>query len=199
MRPSKIILLVIGVLVGRMGLGTAGGGAALMLLAGTQRDAAGYLTTSPRQYSTTTYALTAHVPVVAPARASWTHAATVRITATDAGQGALFLGVAPRVDIDRWLAAVSHDEVTDVNARGVGTTQLPHAGTQPATAPGAQQCWVATATGPGAAPLTWPVEAGRWDVVVMNADARAGVTANIAAGIRVPALVPIGVGLGIAG
>ena len=134
-----------------------------------------------------------------PARASWTHAATVRITATDAGQGALFLGVAPRVDIDRWLAAVSHDEVTDVNARGVGTTQLPHAGTQPATAPGAQQFWVATATGPGAATLTWPVEAGRWEIVVLNADARAGVTANIDAGIKVPALVPIGVGLGIAG
>src|SRR2546423_6221966 len=89
MRPSKIILLVVGVLVGLMGLGMAGGGAALMVLAGTQRDAAGYLTTSPQQYSTTTYALTAHVPVVAPDGASWAHrVATVRIMATDAGQGA---------------------------------------------------------------------------------------------------------------
>jgi hypothetical protein len=66
MRPGKIVLLVVGMLVGLMGLGMAGGGAALVVLAGTQRDAAGYLTASTQRYSTTTYALTAHVPVVTP-------------------------------------------------------------------------------------------------------------------------------------
>lgn len=199
MRPSKIILLVVGVLVGLLGLGMTAGGVALLVLAGTQRDAAGYLTTSPHQYSTTAYALTAHIPVVAPEEASWTnHGATVRVVATDAGQGTLFLGIARAADLDRWLAAVSHDEVTDVKG-GVGTTYLRHAGSQPATAPSAQQFWAATATGPGTTILTWPVDAGRWEIVAMNADARAGVTANIDAGIKVPALVPIGVGLGIAG
>ena len=200
MRPGKIVLLVVGVLIGLIGLGMAAGGAALLVLGGTQRDAAGYLTTSTQRYSTTAYALTAQVPVDTPDNTTWIrHVATVRIHATDAGQGALFLGIARRADIDRWLATVSHDEVTDVNAGGIGTTYLRHAGSQPAAAPGAQQFWATTATGAGAATLTWPVEGGRWEVVLMNADAHPGVTADIAAGIKVPALVPIGVGLGIAG
>jgi hypothetical protein len=41
MRPGKIALLVMGVLIGLVGLGLASGSGALLLLGATQRDAAG--------------------------------------------------------------------------------------------------------------------------------------------------------------
>lgn len=53
--------------------------------------------------------------------------------------------------------------------------------------------------GAGPQTLIWNIEPGDWDVVVMNADASRGVSADIAASVKTGLLLPIGIGLLAAG
>ena len=59
--------------------------------------------------------------------------------------------------------------------------------------------WDATATGSGTQTLTWDAHQGSWTLVLMNADAAAGISVVAAGGARVPYLTPIGVGLLVVG
>ena len=54
---------------------------------------------------------------------------------------------------------------------------------------------MATSRGAGAQALRWDVQDGSWRVVVMNADARRGVRADLSVGARLPDLNWLGVGL----
>src|SRR5262249_15297634 len=72
-------------------------------------------------------------------------------------------------------------------------------GGAPASAPGTQDFWVASSTGPGARTLTWVPADGSWTVVVMNADGGPGIDVQADLGARIPALPWIGVGLLVAG
>ena len=105
----------------------------------------------------------------------------------------LFIGIARKEDVDRYLAGVAHAEVVNVNANPLGTSYRPRyrgrAGGQPATPPGRARFWVATVAGQGSRSLTWSVKQGRWAVVVMRPDASRGVSADLAAGAKLPALL----------
>lgn len=196
MKPARIPVLIAGVLIGLAGLGMALGGLGLGV-ASTQRDAAGYLTSSPRAFSTTTYALTAPMPVAGRGDATWLqNLASIRLSASGAGSDGIFIGVARQADVQAWLAASSHEAVTNPSAAHPG--YLLHQGTQAPGAPSAQSFWVARSAG-SAQPVTWPLTPGAWDVVVMNTDGHAGVSVALAGGVRLPWLVPIAAGLAIAG
>ena len=51
----------------------------------------------------------------------------------------------------------------------------------------------ASVAGKGTQELLWPSEGGRWTIVVMNADAHAGVTADVSVGAKTGILLPIGI------
>jgi hypothetical protein len=120
----------------------------------------------------------------------------VRIRVTPAStSSALFVGIGPADDVDRYLAGVSHTVISDfwtnrVEAIGGGT---------PGSAPGAQDFWAASATGPGAQTLTWDPANGSWTVVVMNADGRPGVDVRADLGATYPALLGIAIGVLVVG
>ena len=59
--------------------------------------------------------------------------------------------------------------------------------------------WAASSQGPGTQTLTWEVESGDWTVVTMNADASERVAVRADAGLELPALTGISVGLIVAG
>ena len=59
--------------------------------------------------------------------------------------------------------------------------------------------WVAQAAGDATQTITWNLEPGNWVIVVMNADAVANVSADIELGGKLDYLVPIAIGLGVAG
>ena len=71
----------------------------------------------------------------------------------------------------------------------------PIGGGTPGSAPGTQDFWVASATGPGAQTLTWDPANGSWTVVVMNADGRPGVDVGADLGAEYPALLGIAIGV----
>jgi len=191
---------VIGILLALVSLGLLGGGGTALWADTTQRDAAGYLTTGVHQFSAPGSALASERIDLGSAGIGWLYApalaGAVRIRVTPAHPGpALFAGIGPAADVDRYLAGVSRTVITDFWA---GTAQATGGGT-PRSAPGTQGFWAASVAGPGPRTLGWHPAAGIWTVVVMNADGRPGIHVTADLGARYPDLLPIAAGLLAAG
>jgi hypothetical protein len=205
MKPARIVLLVIGSLVSLIGGALLVGGTVLGWALATQRDDAGFFTTTEERFATDSYALTSDdLDLGDPGPDDWwadRELATVRLDVDAAGPGDVFVGIAPDEDVERFLADVPHDEVTSVSYRPFEAEyRREHVGGgQEPSPPGDEAFWVASTTGTGRQSLEWDVEPGTWAIVVMNADAGRGVVADIEFGVRVEYLVPVAIGLVVAG
>ncbi len=195
---GRIAALVIGGLLALLSLGLLGGGG-VAVWALFQRDS-GYVTTDVHQFSTPGSALATERVELGSSGAGWLYAPTVldkvRIRVTPASPGPpLFVGIGPSTDVDRYLAGVNHTVITDYWGNSVEAV----GGGKPRSAPGAQDFWVASSSGPGARALVWDPADGSWAVVVMNADGRPGINVGADLGARIPALPWITVGLLLVG
>jgi hypothetical protein len=203
MTGGRVALVVIGALVALIGFATALGGGVMIWAHATQRDSAGFYTTSPERFATSTSALTSQVDLGrAPGEHEWTlthPVGTVRVRVTSPQGTALFVGIASQADVDRWLTGVAHEHVVGVNFGPFHADQSLVAGDHPASSPLRQRFWAASASGTGTQTLLWPSEGGRWTIVVMNADGRAGVNADVAVGAKTGILLPLGIGFGAFG
>ncbi len=203
-RPrSRPVPLVFGVLLALIGLPLLLGGLGLAV-ALTQRDSDGYFNLPSERITTTTSALTTGAVDLGEAGSDswWTDhvLGSVRLRAQSADGKPVFIGVGPTSQVKAYLSSTAYDEITDVRAdpfrydvvrRGTeGTASGP---------PSAQTFWTAKASGPGSETLVWDVKPGTYTVVVMNADATAGVAVDLVAGGRFDFLVPIAIGLVVGG
>jgi hypothetical protein len=168
----------------------------------TQRDDAGYFTTSNQRFHTRTAAITTRdIDLGTPGPDDWwadRDIATVRFRGASATDQPIFLGVARDADVERWLTGVPHDEIVDVDADPFHATYRVHdaGGTATASSPLDQRFWVRRTTGLGTRTLTWHLRPGHWAVVMMNADGSAPVKADVDLGVKVRYLVPLALGLG---
>ena len=169
----------------------------------TLRDGSGYLTAPTAQLAVSSYAIAATNLEVAVSSPSW-HVSSdalgsVRLTAL-ASQSSkpVFLGIALRSDVLRYLDGVAYDQLTGYAAAANGPTYQAHSGGAPA-APATGTFWRAQASGTGTQSITWKVESGQWAVVVMNADASRGVAASVSVGATAPFLFALALGLLIGG
>ena len=194
---GRIAMVVAGSLLALLAVGAVVLGAYGLWLHTTQRSD-GYVMTSSERFSTGTYALATRSLDVSSDVPSFLYGkdwlGDVRIRGESANPARpVFIGIARKADVDRYLAGVAHSEVVDVNANPFGTTYRPsyrvRAGGAPATPPGQARLWVASVAGPGSQALTWSVKQGRWAVVVMRPDGSRGVSADLAAGAKLPALL----------
>jgi hypothetical protein len=198
-RPSRwtagrITALVIGSLLVLASVGLLSGGAVALWADLTQRDAAGYVTTDVHTFSTPGSALATEPAELDSPGVGWLYSSVllgnVRIRATPAStDSALFVGIGPADEVDRYLAGVSHSVILDFWTNGVEAI----GGGAPGSAPGARDFWVASATGPGAQTLTWDPADGSWTVVVMNEDGRPRVDVTADLGAEYPALLGIAI------
>ena len=108
----------------------------------------------------------------------------VRLRATGTGGPPVFIGIGPADRVAAYLDGVAHATLTEL--ADPATTYAEHPGGAPRTDPAGQDFWVAQSSGTGARSVRWPREEGTWTVVVMNADASAGVAADIDVGITAP-------------
>jgi hypothetical protein len=196
---GRIAALVIGVLLGLISLGLLASGGTALWADRTQRDA-GYVTTDVHQFSTSGSALATEPTDFGSAGTGWLYSPSlldkIRIQVTPAtSSSALFVGIGPSADVDRYLAGVSHTLISDFWDEKVQAIS----GGAPASAPGAQEFWVASATGAGAQSVVWEPTDGSWTVVVMNADGRSGIDVAADLGARLPSLLWIAVGFLVAG
>jgi len=200
MRAGRIVLIVCGALAALIGFGLTTGGGALIWAHTTQRDASGYYTSGAHGYATSTAALTSTADFGATAGPDWASFArigTLRLQVRSSQP--MFVGVAPRADVDAWLAGVAHDRVTDVSFSPFRVTYQRRPGAALPSPPASQAFWVASVSGPGLQTLTWDLHHGQWALVVMNSDATPGVAADVAVGAKTGLLLPIGIGLGVTG
>jgi hypothetical protein len=121
--------------------------------------------------------------------------AKARITTSSDHGRALFVGVARRADVDRYLAGVAHSTVEDVNFGPFDATYSSTAGSLVPGRPAAQTFWVKSEVGTGTQTAAWKVRNGHWRVVVMNADASPGVVADAKVGVTIRGALPIALSL----
>lgn len=201
-RGGGIALFILGVLSALIALGLLAGGGVLMWADRTQRDSAGYLTSPTARLQSSTYAIAATDVNVAVDAPGWHVAAdalgSVRIVATAGSSTAIFIGIAPAADVDRYLNGTAYDQLRGYAVASGGLTYLTHSGGAPA-APSSQSIWRADVSGTGTQSLTWKVEGGHWALVLMNLDASAGVNAMVSVGATAPFLFPLALGLLIGG
>jgi hypothetical protein len=190
MKAKKIALITTGSLAALLAAGVLSG-AVWALNANT--DSSGYVVTSDHRAQTVTHAFASH-DFDFDSDFDWIldRGPELRITAESSEP--LFIGIARTDEVERYLAGVSYDEVTDVRVDPVSLTTERHAGTLDPAVPTSQGIWAASVQGSGAQTLDWDAEGGDWSVVVMNADGSAGVDAEVRFGAHIPHLTWIGIG-----
>jgi hypothetical protein len=197
---GRITALVVGCLLGFVSLILLGSGGTVLWADLTKRDG-GYLTTDNREFSTSASALATVSTELGSAGTGWLYPPAlldeVRIRVTPTGSGpALFVGIGPSTEVDRYLAGVHRTMISDF---WTGKSQDVEGGHSVAS-PGTQDFWVASSSGPGPRSLLWDPADGSWTVVIMNADGRPGVgpvTTDL--GATAPAVVWIVLGVLVAG
>ncbi len=197
---GRITALVIGALLVIVSIGLLGAGGTALWADLTQRDPAGFVTTDVHTFSTSGSALVTDPVELDSPGVGWLYSAVVlgevRIRITPVGSDSpVFVGIGPSKDVDRYLAGVHHTLISEFWGNQVQTIK----GDAPASAPGTQDFWVASSTGPGAQTLTWDPANGSWTVVVMNADGRPGIGVGADLGATYPALLGIAIGSLVAG
>ena len=191
---GRITALVIGSVLAFVSLGFLSAGGAMLWYDLTRRDA-GYVTTGVHEFSTAGSALTTERTDLGSNGIGWLYAPAlldkIRIRVRPHGtDSAVFVGIGPTADVDRYLAGVDHTLITDF----WGDRVKPIGGGPVASPPGAQDFWVASADGHGPQTLVWDAANGSWTVVVMNPDGRPGVDVGADLGASMPALPWVGLG-----
>lgn len=186
MNAGKVVLGVVGGFLAVVGLAVLVGGAGLLWVFSTQRNADGYFESPVAEMSTAGYAITSTemdlgaLPTVTFG-SGWL--ANVQVTATSRTDRPVFVGIGPSDEVDGYLAGVARSEVIDIDSR-TDITYLTEDGGSPESVPSGQGFWVESAEGPGPQSFDWDIERGDWTIVIMNADATPGVDLDVAAGVH---------------
>ena len=166
---------------------------------GTHRDDDGFLTTPTERFESDSFAITSDSIDLLEAD-KWLFSGDVlgdvRITGED---GDVFIGIGETEDVEAYFDGVAHDEVRDLNFDPFRVEYRRFPGSAPPGPPGEQTFWAASASGSGEQSATWEAESGEWTIVVMNADASRGVSADVSAGAKANFLPWLAIGLLIAG
>ena len=203
---GRIVLGVIGALLTLIGFGLLAGGGTVLWANASQRDGGGFFTSSRSAFASPGFAVTSERLRLVnglPDRLSSPGDIVTFTTQGGSSNGKpLFIGVAPVADVTAYLSGVAHDEVVNVHMDGwkgpLSKDYRSSPGGPPAGPPAAQPFWTAKTTGTNVS-LTWPASEGTWSIVVMNADASAGVAANLSLGVKVNFLGWVALGLLTAG
>ncbi len=197
---GRTVSLVIGCILGLASLGLLGAGGFATWATNTQRDAAGYLT-STHAIATTGHAITSE-QIDFWTATDWVTPAdvvgTIRIRATAASPAAgVFIGIAPTAAVDSYLTGVNRQVVTSWSP--FSSYYRHETGAAPKTAPIDARIWTAQVSGPGTQTLTWRPTGGTWTIVIMHPNGSAGLSVTADIGATIPDLASFAVALFVLG
>lgn len=192
-RNTKTVVIVLGAVVALFGVVLLFGAIAPLT---EHRDADGFYMSAPSTFARPSHAIvTGDIDILRGRYETVIESSVVlafvadpddvRMQGTASGPNELFMGIAPTTAVDEYLDGVAHDEITGWEAdRGdiVDVEYTTHQGTVPPNAPGTETFWVTSVSGTGTQTIDWTIESGDWTAVIMNADASAGVTTELAFG-----------------
>jgi hypothetical protein len=184
--PGRVASVVIGSLLVLASLAALTAGAAGLVFDQTQRNAAGYLMTDSRLYSTQTYALVSESYRAGDAAVARDLLGKVRVAARSSEP--VFLGIGPATAVDAYLAGVRHAVVRRFDG---ATQRRVVAGGAPASLPTTRRFWSASTVGTASFGLSWKPQSGSYRVVLMRPGGSAGVTASLSVGARFPHLLAV--------
>ena len=150
-----------------------------------ERDGSGFVKIGSTTLRTDAYAIVGNLHGDGP---SWLWESSVlgdsRVRATSQSQQPLFIGIARTDDVFQYLRGAGYATVDNFEVRPDTT----HAGGPPSAAPSRESIWAASTQGTGQQALQWDSRAGDWSVVLMNANAGAGVAVHGDASAKLPLL-----------
>jgi Domain of unknown function (DUF4389) len=194
---GHVVLIAVGVIAALLSLGLLAGGTALVVVDQTQRDEDGFLMSPSKDFSTATYAIVSEsvdVDIGGSEDAARAIFGDVRIRSESDRD--VFVGIAREADVEEYLSGVEHSVVTDIE-KDPEYSDRP--GGAPASPPGDQEFWVASANGAGEQTLEWEPEDGNWNAVVMNLDGSRGVESELSIGAELDAALWFGIVLLVVG
>jgi hypothetical protein len=160
------------------------------------RDGQGFVSFGTEQLRTGQYAIVGDLRGGGP---SWLYGSTVlgdaRIRATSGSEKPLFMGIARKDDVLRYLQGAGYATIYSFEI----TADTTHLGEAPSGPPASESIWAASTQGDGQQRLRWTPRDGDWSVVFMNADAGANVDVRGDASAELPALPWIAGGLLVLG
>jgi hypothetical protein len=196
-RGGGAVLLVLGSIAALLAFLLFVGGCAVVVVDRVQRDDDGFLMSPTEDFETSTYAIVSEsvdVDLEGPDWAAKDFLGTVRIRSES--ERSVFVGIAPEADVASYLGGVQRAVISDIDDGDHLSTQ---SGGEPAAPPGDETFWVASTAAAGEQTVDWEPEDGRWNAVVMNADASRGVAADLSIGAELDAVIWIGLGMLLAG
>lgn len=195
---QRVLLLVFGGIVVLIALAFIAGGAVGLWALG-ERDSSGYFTTATHGLSSDSYAISSESLDVDDDVPGWfgDRFATARMQASSAQP--VFIGIGRTSDVERYLAGIQHDQITDFDADPFSVTYRRVEGSAGPAPPTEQDFWRVEASGSGTQTITWPLEEGEWSAVAMNADGSRDVTFDARFGARVSDLVWVAIAFLIIG
>src|SRR6266550_5508232 len=161
----------------------------------SKRDDNGYFSANAHRYQTHTRAISTESITVGSYVPTWL-AGKVRLDVSS--DKPLFVGIAPKATVDAYLARVEHTEATDLGFDPFKVNYVDQTGTVDPGRPASEPFWAAAVSGTSS-PLKWRLRSGTWSIVVMNADGSRGVAATVGVGVKVPALLWVGIALTLFG
>jgi hypothetical protein len=192
---KRIVCIVLGTLLTMVGALTAIGGTALLVLFRGSNT----LSSGTEHATTPTAALVIALNDVQGASGPGDTVGTPSITlSVTSSPHDVFIGIGPAAAVDRYVAGVPIDRVTDLEIDPFKLKTVRRDGSAVPQPPAEQSFWTAKASGSNPH-LTWKVTDGSYRLVVMNADASPGVAIDGKFSLTVPHLFGVALGLLIAG
>lgn len=195
MRAGRIALITTGALAAMLAAALLAGA---VWLFNANTDSAGYVVTGTQQIETPSYAF-ATTDLDLNGDFDWLYDRGPKLRVQAESDEPLFIGIARSDEVERYLAGVAHEQVTQLDLESFALTTEPQTGVTAPAAPAGQTFWAASVQGAGPQTLEWDGGYGQWSVVVMNADASPGVNAGLGFGAHIPHLTWIAVGGAIGG
>ncbi len=203
MSSGRVVALIVGSLVLIVGIALLFGGGALIGIDRGFTDADGFLTVPRSDLERDTYAVAATASFEGEWIWWYRHPTKVRIRMT--GDSPVFLGIAPRGDLETYLSDVSYSKIADIDLddyqqdRAWTAEYEDFIGGGVPELPADQTFWHASVQGEGTQTLIWTLEPGDWMLVVMNADGARGIQVTGTVGAEAPWLLAVGIGILAAG
>jgi hypothetical protein len=182
MKATRTALIITGSLAALL---TAGLLAGAVWIQRADIDSAGYMVSDTHQVQTVSHAFATR-DLDVDGDFDWFLDRGPRLRVNAESDEPLFIGIARSEDVERYLAGVEYDEVTELDVDRFSITTERHPGTLDPAAPASQTFWEASVQGTGPQSLAWDGGFGQWSVVVMNADGSPGVDAEVDFGAHVP-------------